>query len=126
MAVLRLGAMLRDRRGRLGIREGAKQIGISPATLVRVEAGRMPDLETFQKICIWLKVNPADILDIPVSDSPSADNPEKSLPMAAVHLRADKTLPPGAANDLATLIVIAQQELVRRSRQRRTNVPARF
>src|SRR5439155_668081 len=126
MAVLRLGAMLRDRRGRLGIRECAKDVGISPATLVRVEAGRMPDLETFQKICIWLKVNPADILDIPVSDSPSAEKPEKSLPAAAVHLRADKTLPPGAANDLATLIVTAQEELVRRARQRRTSVPARF
>src|SRR6266478_1817824 len=117
MAVLRLGAMLRDRRGRLGIREAAGKIGVSPATLVRIEAGRIPDLETFQKVCSWLGVNPAEILDIPV-------NPESSLPVVAVHLRADKTLPPGAASDLAKLIVVAQQELVRRTRQRQTNVPS--
>ena|SRR5712692_5334670 len=125
MAVLRLGAMLRDRRGRLGIREAAGKIGISPATLVRIEAGRIPDLETFQKVCSWLGVNPAEILDIPVNAGSLTENSESSLPVVAVHLRADKTLPPGAASDLAKLIVVAQQELVRRTRQRRTNVPPR-
>ena|SRR5882762_2365332 len=122
MAVLRLGAMLRDRRGRLGIREASKGIGISPATLVRVEAGRMPDLETFQKICAWLRVNPAEILDIP-TDVDSSAGSANSSPVVAVHLRADKTLPPEAASDIAALIVVAHQELMRRTRQRRANVP---
>ena len=117
MAVLRLGAMLRDRRGSLGIRETAKEIGVSPATLIRVEAGRLPDIETFQKMCAWLKVSPADILDVPVDAS-------RNQISVAVHLRADRTLPPQAASDLAELIVIAHQELTRRVRQRRTNVPS--
>src|SRR5882724_8815354 len=72
MTLLRLGAMLRDRRGGRGIREVAKEIGISAATLTRVEGGRLPDIATFQKICSWLKVNPAEILDLSIPNSRSS------------------------------------------------------
>src|SRR5271165_3139780 len=72
MTLLRLGAMLRDRRGGRGIREVAQEIGISAATLTRVEGGRFQDIATFQKICSWLKVNPAEILDISIPNSPSS------------------------------------------------------
>jgi hypothetical protein len=41
---------------------------------------------------------------------------------AAVHLRADKTLPEEAASDLAKLIVIAHAELKRRALKRRVDV----
>lgn len=126
MTVLRLGPMLRERRGRRGVREVAQEMGISPATLTRVEAGRMPDLETFQKICTWLKVDPARILDIPVDVTLADTSDEISTPVAAVHLRAERTLPPGAASDLAHLIVVAHRELARRGRQRRTNVSSRL
>jgi transcriptional regulator with XRE-family HTH domain len=120
MTLLRLGAMLRDRRGGKGIREVAKEIGISPATLTRVEGGRLPDIATFQKICSWLQVNPAEILDISTASSPiSADTL-----VAAVHLRADQTLPEGAATDLAHLIVVAHRELARRAQKRRVDVSA--
>jgi len=98
----------------------AKEIGISAATLTRIEGGRVPDLATFQKICSWLKVNPAEILDIP-SDI-SAGQAESSSLGAAVHLRADKTLPPEAAADLAQLIVIAHRELARRKQKRQVDV----
>src|SRR6266478_3291961 len=120
MTLLRLGAMLRDRRGGRGRRDVAKDIGISAATLTRIEGGRVPDLATFQKICSWLKVNPAEILDIP-SDI-SAGQAESSSLGAAVHLRADKTLPPEAAADLAQLIVIAHRELARRKQKRQVDV----
>ena len=94
-------AMPRRRRGRWAPgwshRSVAKDIGISPATLTRAEGGRLPDLATFQKICTWLKINPAQFLDIPVEagepDAPS----ELPTPVAAVHLKASKTLPRGAA-----------------------------
>jgi DNA-binding Xre family transcriptional regulator len=122
MSLLRLGALLRERRGGRGIRDVAKDIGISPATLTRVEGGRLPDLGTFQKICTWLKVNPADLLDIPVEASESKAPGELPTPVAAVHLKASKTLPPGAATDLAQLIVVAHQELARRARGRQTDV----
>ncbi len=120
MTLLRLGAMLRDRRGGKGIREVAHEIGISPATLTRVEGGRLPDIATFQKLCSWLKVNPAEILDISTESSPnSADTLA-----AAVHLRADQTLPEDAAADLAQLIVVASRELARRAQKRRVDVSA--
>ena len=72
MTLLRLGALLRERRGGRGIREVAKEIGVSPATLTRIEAGRLPDLLTFRKICAWLKVSPAEILGIP--NPPSSES----------------------------------------------------
>ena len=118
MTLLRLGAMLRDRRGGRGIREVAQEIGISAATLTRVEGGRLPDIGTFQKICSWLKVNPAEILDIPTENNPI---PTDTL-VAAVHLRADQTLPEAAASDLAQLIVVAHRELARRAQRRRIDV----
>jgi transcriptional regulator with XRE-family HTH domain len=118
MTLLRLGAMLRDRRGGRGIREVAQEVGISPATLTRVEGGRLPDLATFQKICSWLKVNPAEILDLPAETGATTSD----ALVAAVHLRADRTLPENAALDLAQLIVAAHRELARRALKRRVDV----
>lgn len=117
MTLLRLGALLRDRRGGRGIREVAKEIDVSPATLTRIEAGRMPDLLTFRKICAWLKIDPAEILGIP--NQQSSENPVTagSPSEAAVHLRAEQALPPTAAADLAQLIVFAHRELARRIRE---------
>src|SRR5258708_17445114 len=93
MTLLRLGAMLRDRRGGKGIREVAQEIGISPATLTRVEGGRLPDIATFQKICSWLRVNPGEILDIPTTNSSTSTD----TLIVAFHPRADQTLPETAA-----------------------------
>ncbi len=117
MTLLRLGALLRERRGGRGIREVAQEIGISPATLTRVEGGRLPDILTFRKICAWLRVNPAEILGIPLQ--PTSVNPDdQEIPSeAAVHLRAEQALPQAAASDLAQLIVFAHRELARRIRE---------
>ena len=120
MTLLRLGAMLRDRRGGKGIREVAQEIGISPATLTRVEGGRLPDIATFQKICSWLRVNPAEILDITTASNPVSTD----TLVAAVHLRADQTLPEDAAADMAQLILVASRELARRAQKRRVDVSA--
>ena len=121
MTLLRLGALLRDRRGGRGVREVAIEIGISPATLTRIEGGKLPDIETFAKICKWLKINPAEILDIPIELSQNNID-ETPFSAAAVHLRAQKALPVAAATDLAQLIVAAHRELARRARGRGTDV----
>lgn len=125
MTLLRLGRLLRERRGGRGIREVAEEIGISPATLTRVEAGRLPDLHTFKNLCTWLKVNPAEILGVPVHTGESLDR-EQAPAAAAVHLRADQALPPTAASDLAQLIVVAHRELARRVREGLADVPTGF
>ena len=51
--------MARERR-RIGVREIAEEIGISAATLSRVENGKTPDIETVFKVCIWLDRKSSD------------------------------------------------------------------
>lgn len=99
-----VGRKLVATRGSRGVRDVAKEIGVSAATLSRVERGYMPDLETFGKICSWLKVDPAQILGI--KDVVAA------RPTAAVHFRKDQALHPDTARALAELILAAQRAVL--------------
>lgn len=101
-----LGQLIADKRGRDGVRATAAKIGISPATLSRVENGHLPDLENFQKICRWLKVDPALVLGF------NAD--AGSRPRAAVHFRKKQTMKRETATALANLILAAQRALMAR------------
>lgn len=50
-----LASMIKSKRGKKGVREAAKEIGtVSAATISRIEQGKLPDVETFIKICKWL------------------------------------------------------------------------
>lgn len=40
----------------MGIREAAKEIGISPATLSRYENENIPEVTNYANICKWLNV----------------------------------------------------------------------
>jgi len=124
MTLLHLGARLREKRGARGVRDVAAEIGISPATLSRVEGGKLPDLSTFRKVCTWLEVDPAEILEMPSSQKSGAGPGFDEPIVAAVHLRAGTALSPEAASDLATLILAAQKELARRVRDGRADVPS--
>lgn len=99
-----LGKLALDRRGQRGIREVAGEVGVSPATLSRVERGKMPDLETFRKICKWLRVDPALVLGVPTATSESSS--------LSVHFRKDQTLSPETAKALAQMILAAQRALM--------------
>jgi len=109
IGIVRLGRLLRERRGNRGVRELAEEIQVSAATLSRVERGKLPDIETFTKICKWLKVDPAQILDI--TDFPNRSRRENSEDPTtiAAHFRADTALDPQAAQDLAQLILAAHR-----------------
>lgn len=99
-----LGALVRAKRGRLGLRAAAQEIGsVSPSTLSRVELGRVPDLDTFMRICRWLGVPPDRFVvgGVPVKESDSTGA------VIAAHLRADRTLDPKTADALATMIQLA-------------------
>ena len=119
----RLGAIVRDRRGARGVREAAAEIRISPATLSRVEAGKLPDLTTFRKICAWLAIDPSEILELPTITAETAAPAERPM-TATFHARAGAELSPHAATDLAALIIAAQKELARRVREGRADVPS--
>jgi len=100
-----LGRKLREKRGARGIREVAKEIGVSHATLSRVERGFLPDLETFSKICKWLGVDPGEVLRI---KAPAATE----SPAVSVHFRKDHAISPKTARALANLILAAQRAVL--------------
>jgi transcriptional regulator with XRE-family HTH domain len=101
-----LGAIVREKRGHGKLRETAKEIGIGPATLMRVEGGRIPDVETFGKICIWLGRNPAEFLgfDAATQKVPSIKQPVSTI---AAHFKADQTPKQETVEALAQMVLIA-------------------
>lgn len=110
ITVQTLGRLLQERRGSSGVRKTAEEIGISPSTLSRIENGKLPDLDTFSKVCRWLKVDPADVLGFSRSTSPQK---------ARAHFRADNTQKPETANALAKLILSAQRALEEQDKGRK-------
>src|SRR6185437_13131716 len=106
--MLKLGKLLMERRGSTGIRDYAKFLGISPATLSRIEHGNLPDIETFSKLCDRLELDPSEFLQLnrtTINTGPGS---------ASVHFRADAQLDPAAAKDLAQLILAAQRHVAAR------------
>lgn len=99
-----LGRLVKEKRGDQGIRSAAKEVGISHATLSRVEQGFLPDLENYKKICKWLG---SDIE--PASASRNAPPPASA---AYVHFRKEATTSPETAQALAELILVAQSALL--------------
>ena len=52
-----------EQRGR-GVRQAAKEAGLSPSTISRMECGKVPDVETFRKLCLWLDVSADELLGL--------------------------------------------------------------
>ena len=104
LTVHSLGRLALERRGDRGIREVAGEIGISAATLSRVERGKMPDLDTFGKICKWLRVDPGTILGVVAAKS--------GTDSVSVHFRKDQALSPDTARALAQMILAAQRAMM--------------
>ena len=104
-----LGAIVRDKRGSRGLREVSAEVGTSAPTLSRIESGKMPDLQTFGKLCRWLGADPASLLGV------SQELSEPTAPyIATAHLKAKKEIDPATANALAHAIIRAQQILADR------------
>lgn len=98
-----LGRRILEKRGATGIRAVANEIGISPATLSRVERGKLPDLETFQKICRWLDVNPGEILGVKATKTPREET--------QVHFRKRPAISEDTASALAKMVLAAQRAM---------------
>ena len=95
-----LAVLARKRRGAHKLRETAQDIGIGPATLMRIEAGRIPDVQTFGKVCKWLAIDPGNFLGFSKTAEPDDAEP---LTVSA-HLRADKTPRQETVQALAQMI----------------------
>jgi len=105
-----LGALVRAKRGGLTLRKAAATIGIGPATLLRVESGRVPDVSTFGKLCHWLEKDPREFLGSP---GKTAQGPKAAPQVAGIeisaHLRADRTPEPDTIQALANMLVLASR-----------------
>lgn len=97
----RLARRIQECRAGKGIREAAKEIGVSAATLSRVENGRIPDLETFGKICKWLHEDPAFYLGL--NTAPQATQ------NARVHFKKGAAIKQDSARALSEMILLAQK-----------------
>lgn len=100
-----LAERIKQRRAGLGVREAATEVGVSSATLSRVENGKVPDLDTFGKICKWLGDDPAVYLGL--APTVSTDQPR-----AQVHFKKGAAIKQDSAVALSEMILLAQQALL--------------
>ncbi|MBS4033528.1 MAG: helix-turn-helix transcriptional regulator [Ignavibacterium sp.] len=104
----KLAEMIKSKRGNKGLRETAVEIGeVSASTLSRIEQSKLPDINTFIKLCDWLEVSPDYFKD---SSTPKSKSNEKEI---IAHLRADKNLNSNTANTLIKMIEFAYKSEVK-------------
>jgi transcriptional regulator with XRE-family HTH domain len=99
-----LGHLVQRKRGSMGIRAAAGEIGISPATLSRIEHGGVPDLETLRKVCVWLEVDPAGYLGT------SPDRTPAGTTSVQVIFKKDRAVTPQTSRSLGKLIMSAYRQ----------------
>ncbi|WP_335234666.1 helix-turn-helix domain-containing protein [Nostoc sp.] len=97
----RLGGLVRDKRGKRGLREISAEIGnVSPPTLSRVENGSMPDMETFMALCDWLQIRPGDFFVTDHHEQQELDISQEIV----ILLLSDKRLESETAYTLAQIV----------------------
>ena len=104
-----LGALVRDKRGQKKLRETAKEIGISPATLMRVENGRIPDIETFGKLCHWLKLDPGSFLGFESKEDSAVGATDSPFTSISAHYKTDQNPQPATVQALAQMMLLAMR-----------------
>lgn len=95
MEIKDLAPLVLKHRGNMGVRAAAKEIGISPTTLTRIEKGHVPDVGTLEKICRW------------IGEDTSAFTGVGDLQIA---FKNRKAVPPVTARSLAVLIEKASEQ----------------
>jgi len=100
-----LSGMLKNKRAGRGLRAVADEIGgVSFATLSRIEQGRVPDVDTFIRLCKWLNV-PTDTFIQDKAKTKSKAVSTKDLVLA--HLKAERALNKETVNALIKMIDLA-------------------
>ncbi|HLN20727.1 MAG TPA: helix-turn-helix transcriptional regulator [Bacteroidales bacterium] len=100
--IAKLSQMVKNRRGKKNLREIAAEIGdVSISTLSRIEQGKVPDLDTFLRICEWLGVPSTDFT------SEASINEDDHKTKVLYHLRADRNLDAGIVESIAKMIEFA-------------------
>jgi len=101
----KLAVLLREKRGNRGLRDIAKEIGgVSAPTLSRVEQGRLPDLDTFIRLCRWLGRSPENFV---LEKLNSAHNEDSIPEQVEILLRAERTLQPDTIHAIVKMVNLA-------------------
>jgi transcriptional regulator with XRE-family HTH domain len=119
-----LVARVKSRRRGLGLslRDAADAIGVSAATLSRIESGgRLPGRETLLRIAHWLGVG-LDLSEPPRArrHSVSSAYPLTTVEAVELRVRTDRDLAPADAEALTDIFRIAYERLRAGRRPRRT------
>ena len=105
MTMLSMAAQVRKNRGKKSLRDAAREIGTSAPTLQRIESGKLPNIQTFAKLCRWLGADPAEFLKKATMDPGETGAPERQ-PEPKVQLElSQETL-----EALADAMIIAQMK----------------
>lgn len=98
-----LSSLIKEKRGSKGLRETAQEIeNVSFSTLSRIEQGKVPDVDTFIRICQWLGVS-ADEFIVGADELKEISNKDRVI----AHLRAEKVLEKETVNMLIKMIDVA-------------------
>ncbi len=101
-----LAGMLKNKRAGRGLRAVAEEIGgVSFATLSRVEQGKIPDVDTYIRICKWMNVSS----DTFIEADKKKKKPVSSRENVIAHLRADRELSKETLNMLIQVIDMAYE-----------------
>jgi transcriptional regulator with XRE-family HTH domain len=103
-----LASMIKSKRGKKGLRDTATEIGdISAATLSRVEQGNLPDVETFIRLCKWLKVS----TDTFVSGKKTTTSEVSEKDKIVYQLRSSRELDTDTINAMVAMVDMAFTKL---------------
>ncbi|CAG0946822.1 hypothetical protein ANRL1_03315 [Anaerolineae bacterium] len=85
--IQRLARRIREKRGTNSLRDISAQIGVSIATLSRVERAKLPpDYHNLGILCYWLGDNPAEYFILE-----EGDNNDLTVQLRAAHKVSEKT-----------------------------------
>lgn len=99
------GRDVKNFRGNKTLRVAAEEAEVSAATLTRVESGRIPDVETFAKLCGWMAKDPKVYLGL--GSSVPAQTHAPKMETIGVHMKVDRQPQEATVRALAKMILYA-------------------
>ena len=97
-----IGRRVLQKRGKVGLRTAAKEMGISPATLSRIERGHVADANTLGKVFNWLGVSADEFFT-------SGDSEFQKMEVQ-IAFKNKRAVPQATASALTELIQKASEE----------------
>jgi len=73
---------------------------------MRIENGRIPDVETFGRVCKWLNIDPGSFLGF---ESASQKTTEGGFALVSAHFRADRNPQPLTVQAIAQMVMLAMK-----------------